>query len=106
MPHVDVPPASGSTPGTQRKLNKGEVLLRDIAALKEERKKLNEEKHAKAKALKQKERQRARLKNKAKQLSNEDLLSLVFIRDQEHNAKKQKAADNVDEPTAAAPTSE
>ena len=104
--HVEQGGLIAAAPGEGKRLNLGEQLLKEIADLKAERKKLNDDKIAKAKALKSKEKQRTRLKNRAKQLSNEDLLSLVFIRDQEKSAKKAKSSEKKSEPTAAKSTSE
>ena len=66
-----------------RRVNKGEALLKTIADLKVEQKKMKAERKEVSKSLKAATRSRVRLKNKAKQLSTEDLLSLVFIRDEE-----------------------
>ena len=69
-------------------MNKGEILLKTIAALKDDQKKMKADRKLTAKNLRAAERRRHRLKTKAKQLSQDDLLSLVFIRDEEAKYRK------------------
>ena len=87
-------------------MNKGEILLKTIAALKDEQKKMKADKKQNAKILRAAERRRQRLKSKAKQLSQEDLLSLVFIRDEEARKRQSRtegesAAEDVEGLTSA-----
>ena len=89
--------AAGSSGGGELK-----SLTAAIADMKAEQQRMREERKRAAKELKNAQRRKRRLKGKARQLSNEDLLAVLLLRQESATAA---GADADDAPAGSAPAS-
>ena len=74
-----------------------------IGDLKGEQQRLKDEKKRLAKELKNAQRRKRRLKSKARQLSNEDLLAVLLMREEGATAANASAESSTDVPASASP---
>lgn len=95
--------ASLRLPGTGGNLAS---LTTAINGLKTDQQRLKDEKKRLAKELKNQQRRKRRLKGKARQLSNEDLLAVLLMREESMAAANPDADLATDAPMAAASGSE
>jgi transcription initiation factor IIF auxiliary subunit len=72
-------------------------LLGSIASLKEQQKAIREQRKANAKSLKNAQRRKTRLKRKARELSNDDLLQVLTMREEDEKEKRSGKATEDDE---------